>query len=317
MNAPDERPKKEAKHKALLGFLKHKDEREVRMVTVRQEKKVLRRVVKPKPRARKHMADALKAPTVTNRDLEITERIIDHVAPSPIPTTKKTSGEDAFTCVQCGSQVPPRSERCPKCGVRYLFDVDPDVLDKLSAAEEFAEMYMSDFVGSDGVPCIHFDAETGMINYLEEDDGDPDFELECSHCGTVIQFGTDRCPICGTKLELGDTGLVSLFADMEFDEDSAAEEDCPSCGEHVVLQGGRCPLCDEPVQERDLEAAEGKVRPVVRGDNVVFLHLNVESGELNYLQRMAHRQSYEQMSIQLEGIGRGGFDEDWRGLSRI
>ena len=48
------------------------------------------------------------------------------------------------------------------------------------------------------------------------------------------------------------------------------------------------------------------------------MHLDVETGELNYLQRLAKRLGFEQMTVHLDGIGQsGGFEKDWKSLSRI
>jgi hypothetical protein len=103
---------------------------------------------------------------------------------------------------------------------------------------------------------------------------------------------------------------------MEFGENDLEEElDCPHCGEHVSLAQGACPACHEKVEGAD---SAGKIEPVVHGDNVVFMHLDVETGELNYLQRLAKRLGFEQMTVHLDGIGQsGGFEKDWKSLSRI
>jgi hypothetical protein len=55
----------------------------------------------------------------------------------------------------------------------------------------------------------------------------------------------------------------------------------------------------------------------VRSENVVFLHLDVETGELNYLQKLAHRLGLGRVSVKLDGIGKGGFEESWSSLSRV
>jgi hypothetical protein len=38
---------------------------------------------------------------------------------------------------------------------------------------------------------------------------------------------------------------------------------------------------------------------------------------VNFLQKLAKNQGFEQMTVQLEGIGRSGFDKDWKSLSRV
>ena len=309
---PDE---KTSEVKSLFGTRKPKEDIEpVKTMTVRQETKKLRRVMKTGKMARKHGSEAFQATAMTQKDVQITEQVMESVAPS-MPTPPQAT-QETFTCVQCGAEVPLAAERCPICQTLYIKDVSDEALDEVAAAETALEDNADAFMATEATPCIHFDADTGTISYLENDDSDPDFMLECSHCGTAVQFNIDKCPICGTKLDVTDTGIVSLFADMDFGENDLEEElDCPFCGDHVFLVQGTCPACHEKIQGAD---SAGKIEPVVHGDNVVFMHLDVETGELNYLQRLAKRLGFEQMTVHLDGIGRsGGFDKDWKSLSRV
>lgn len=300
---------------SLFGIRKPKEATEpVKTMTVRQETKKLRRVMKTGKMARKHGSEAFQSSAMSQKDVQITEQVMDSVGPSAPAHTQRSP--ETFTCVQCGAQVPIEAERCPICQSLYIKDVSDEALDEVEAAECALEADADAFMATEATPCIHFDADTGTISYLENDDSDPDFMLECSHCGTAVQFCIDKCPICGTKLDVTDTGIVSLFANMDFGENDLEEElDCPFCGEHVSLVRGACPACNQIVEGADV--AE-KIEPVIHGDNVVFMHLDVESGELNYLQRLAKRLGFEQMTVHLDGIGKGaGFEKDWKSLSRI
>lgn len=124
----------------------------------------------------------------------------------------------------------------------------------------------------------------------------PSVSLECSHCGTEIEFITKICPICGAPLTIQRGGIVSLLADSTFDEDSDDEFDCPLCGEHVLLIDGTCPSCGEIVSL----AGSEKVDPIIHMDDVIFLHLDVPLGELSYLQGLGERQRFEQMSFRID-----------------
>ncbi len=298
---------------SLIGGHKPKEDKEpIKTITVREEKKI-RRVVKTGKMARKHGSEAFQAPAMTEKDIKITEQVMEGIAPSaPAPF----KSEKTFACIECGAMIPTSADRCPSCHSLYLKDVSDEDIEEVETAEEALDQEADEFLATGATPCIHFDAETGTISYLENDDSDPDFMLECSHCGTAVQFNTDKCPICGTKLEMSDTGIVGLFADMEFAKaDSREGLDCPLCGEHVSLMEGKCPACGEKVEGAD--AAE-KIDPVIHGENVVFLHLDVATGELNYFQKLAKRLGFEQMTVHLDGIGRcGGFEHDWKSLSRI
>jgi rubrerythrin len=301
--------------KSFFGTRKPKEDTDpVKTMVVRQETKRLRRVMKTGKMARKHGSDAFQATAMTQKDAQITEQVMESVAPS-VPTPPRKA-QETFPCVQCGAAVPLEAERCPICQSLYIKDVSDEALDEAELAESALDEDPNAFMATEATPCIHFDADTGTISYLESDDSDPDFMLECSHCGTAVQFSIDKCPICGTKLDVKDAGIVGLFADMEFGENDLEEElDCPFCGDHVTLVHGACPSCKENVQGAD--AAE-KIEPVIHGDNVVFMHLEVETGELNYLQKLAKRLGFEQMTVHLDGIGKaGGFEKDWKSLSRI
>ncbi|MBU0623526.1 MAG: hypothetical protein KJ672_01640, partial [Candidatus Thermoplasmatota archaeon] len=301
--------------KSFFGTRKPKENTDpVKTMIIRQETKRLRRVMKTGKMARKHGSDAFQATAMTQKDAQITEQVMESVA-SSVPTPPSRA-QETFPCVQCGAAVPLEAERCPICQSLYIKDVSDEALDEAELAESALDEDANAFVATEATPCIHFDADTGTISYLENDNSDPDFMLECSHCGTAVQFSIDKCPICGTKLDVTDTGIVSLFADMEFGENDLEEElDCPFCGDHVSLVHGACPSCKENVEGAD--AAE-KIEPVIHGDNVVFMHLDVETGELNYLQRLAKRLGFEQMTVHLDGIGKtGGFEKDWKSLSRI
>jgi rubrerythrin len=187
---------------SLFGIRKLKEETEpVKTMTVKQETKKLRRVMKTGKMARKHGSEAFHATAMTQKDVQITEQVMESVAPSaPDLPPQKTQG--TFTCVQCGAEVPLEAERCPVCQSLYIKDASNEAMDEIEAAENAIDEDADAFMATEATPCIHFDAATGTISYLENDNSDPDFMLECSHCGTAVQFTIDRCPICGTKLDV-------------------------------------------------------------------------------------------------------------------
>jgi len=312
-------PKKdhEKEQNSVFGFLKQKeDDKKTKMVTVREEKKSLRRVVKPKPMSVKHMADTLEAKKASDKDLEITTAILENMASAP-PPARAAQKPKGFNCHDCGAFVPEGALRCPKCNVMYIGNISDEDFDAFDEAADELAADLEEFLNKEGSPVLHFDAESGVISYLGDGKGEADFVCECSHCGTLVAFDTDKCPICGTKLENADTGLVALFYDSDFSSDADDEMDCPLCGEKVKFQGGKCPKCNGQVLPTNPKDPSLKVLPVVKGDNVVFLHLDVESGELNYLQRLATKFGLEHVTVALEGIGKGGFEQDWKGLQRI
>ena len=159
--------------------------------------------------------------------------------------------------------------------------------------------------------------EQGVISFTEGDEICIDFAMECENCGTFIEFLTDRCPICGRKFDVAETGLVSLFSDMDFETDRAAEIDCPVCGVRVRPSRGKCPECKEPIGFTGRDDPGVKVDPIVHDDNVVFVHFDVESGEVNCLQRVENSSGLEHLSVHVETLGQGGFDRRRKGVSRM
>lgn len=312
-------PKKDQENEknGVFGFLRQKEEeKKTKMVTVREEKKSLRRVVKPKPKSVKHMADTLEHEKISDKDLEITTAVLENIVSAP-EAPRPAQRPKGFACYECGALVPEGALRCPKCNVMYVGNISDDDHDAFDEAAEELAADLEEFLNKEGSPVLHFDTESGVISYLGDGKGEADFVCECSHCGTLVAFDTDKCPICGTRLETGDTGLVGLFHESEFASDADDEMDCPHCGEHGKLHGGKCKKCKGQVYPADPKDPTSRVVPVVRGDNVVFLHLDVESGELNYLQRLASKYGLEHVTVALEGIGKASFEQDWKSLQRI
>lgn len=225
--------------------------------------------------------------------------------PKPAMRRLKKPAGASFTCFQCGAQVSYDSDRCPKCKSFYIRDVRDEDVDELMRAEQAREP-LDEFLDSHGPPLIHFDAEFGLMKLLEDEHADPGFVSECSHCGTVVEVDTQRCPMCGTPLDMDDPGLVGVFKDMEFDPGTLEDSDCPYCGERVNLDSGVCPACGEKLESRDGADPSRKVLPVLVADNVVFLHLDIETGEIDILQRNAARHRFDQASMFLDLAGNGG-----------
>ncbi len=302
---------------SVFGVLKPKPQKKVTYVTVREEKKHLRRIVKAKPKAIKHRADALRT-KVSDQDIDITKKVLDGVTSSAKPHTSPPVDRRTFTCAECNTKVPMDSETCPRCRVKFLHGITDEELAELNEAEHQTTGEPLDHLDPKSLPVVHFDAKTGVMNYLENDQGEADFVLECSHCGTLVQLSVDRCPICGTALETGDTGIVSLFADMDFNGESMPEADCPFCGEHVMLESGVCPSCKSVVEGDEQPGGRlTKVNPLLQAENIVFLHLDIETGDLNYLQRLANKITADHASVELDGLGSSAFQGDWSGLQRI
>ena len=146
-------------------------------------------------------------------------------------------------------------------------------------------------------------AMAGLPEDIAPDSHLPDVDVfgqelvrECPHCGTGVQLDVDLCPICGAKLGAPDAGLVGLFDGMEFSDDDR-EIHCPLCGEYVALGDDTCPACNEPLRDCEQRKDSPLLDPVVHDRNVVLVRLDVESGELSYLQKAVENGTLDQVTV--------------------
>lgn len=160
-----------------------------------------------------------------------------------------------------------------------------------------AERYMHFF---------HFDAQTGKVVYIDDEKNTLDAVCECHKCGTVMQFEADRCPVCGTRFDEGDAGIVALLGKEGLDWCTTPEMDCPQCGEHVKLVKGTCPECEASIITSDRSGGDERLDRLVSAENVVFVHLDVESGEIEYLQRLGGNRGFGHKAVQIQDSGSDG-----------
>jgi len=309
----------------MFAKLKGDKGEKVQMVTIREEKKTLVRIVKAKPKSVRHRSEVLMNKSVSEEDMKITEAVMKGVSSSARPTAATSAPALSepvpkhFVCFECGAKIPEGMDICPKCRARYLLDLLPESIAELERIqmESAHDDDSLELRTPESLPVLHFDALEGIMSYLEPDSGESDFVLECSHCGTLVALDVGNCPMCGTGLGISDVGILSLLKDTVFDTEAISELECPHCGEHVTLQDGTCPSCESLIIDAGASVAENKTIPIIRNENVVFVHVDLETGDLNYIQRHLRKLAIEHTSIQLEGIGNGSFDQNWEGLSRI
>lgn len=282
----------------------------------------LRRILKSRPVRGHQGSNALEEADVPEQALKTTEDVIEQVL-AKLGKGSKGSSEVPFRCLRCGTLVPNDSDRCPKCLVLYLNDVSEEEIDELERAESKSglgdEIREDGRISRDSVRVVHLNIESGMMSFIDRSRCDWNAELECPRCGTVIEFDTDTCPICGTELECARRDLMRMLSDMEIDSGYNGEINCPLCGERTMPRDGKCQECGEKLHCDNPKDVSSKVQPLIREDDVVFVHLDVTAGEVNYLQRLERGQGYGQVSLSLERIGAGGSDElpQWKSLSRI
>lgn len=323
--------KKVDKISTIFDMLRSKSTAKPGMVTVHEEKKSLVRLLEAKPKAISRISEVLGNDSVSKDDPKITEAMVESATsgperprtPQPLTTNCTTSKPvREFSCFACGTRMPVDSDTCPRCHAKYIRNLPLEVIAGLESAESTVSAgsgYGDDDGGNLGFeefPIIHFDAVGGVINYLEHTEGESDFALECGNCGTLIQLDIGRCPLCDKPLEFSDAGLLSLIRGSDFDEQCVSELECPQCGERVTLGDGCCPACDSIIVDLVPGSHGKKVIPLINTENVVFIHMDLETGDLNYIQRHLNNVAIEHMSIQSDGIGSDGFNKDWQSVSR-
>jgi endogenous inhibitor of DNA gyrase (YacG/DUF329 family) len=190
--------------------------------------------------------------------------------------------------------VPLASERCPKCGTAYVKD---EISAEMEEAEIDAELALDDvfedvsqLFEQDELGCGYFDVDHGIVAYVEPRDGSKDAVFECLNCKTVLEFEAERCPFCNESLKKIEEGIVEIVNGVIVGEDLDMEMSrdvfCPICGDLLALDGGQCIVCETKLVSPSGEGLS-HLCPVVPSDNLVFLHLDVENGDLNYLSNSA------------------------------
>jgi len=236
---------------------------------------------------------------------KIVRRVVGHrqnepaAQPTPLIIPEENIKEPAwpewkalpiFRCLKCATLVPLDSERCPKCGTTYVKD---EISKETEEAEIDAELALDDvfedvspLFEQDELGCGYFDVDHGIVAYVEPRHGSKDAVFECLNCKTILEFEAERCPFCNEPLKKIEEGIVEIVNGVIVGEDLDMEISrdvfCPICGDLLALEGGHCIVCETKLvspSDEDLSC----LCPVVPSSNLVFLHLDVENGDLNYL----------------------------------
>jgi RNA polymerase subunit RPABC4/transcription elongation factor Spt4 len=237
-------------------------------------KKVVRRIVRP----RQNEPAAQPTPFITPEEkIEEPARL----EPKALPI---------FRCLKCATLVPFDSERCPKCGTIYVKD---EISAETEEAEIDAELALDDIFEDvsplfeqDELGCGYFDVDNGIVAYVEPRHGSKDAVFECLNCKTILEFEAKKCPFCNEPLKKIEDGIVEIVNGVIVGEDLDMEISrdvfCPICGDLLALEDGHCIVCETKLVSPSDESL-ASLCPVVPSDNLIFLHLNVENGDLNYL----------------------------------
>lgn len=210
------------------------------------------------------------------------------------------------------------AEHCPKCGIRYVSEYAPDY----QGIEDRTQFSVNDQIcvlENNRMTCMYFDVNGGTIScadfscIMEE-------AVECLHCGILVETPIEKCPICGHVLLRQSVGLTEIVHDVEIGEELEnqmnSEIVCPICGENSKLSDGRCLKCDTQLITLE-DDPKYRLRPLLPTGSVIFVHLDVETGAISYLERGRNRKQSGEVTITLGAIGADGTDIDWKSIGRI
>jgi RNA polymerase subunit RPABC4/transcription elongation factor Spt4 len=277
----------------------------------------LRKVVRLGDRTTTHGSE-MHEDQPSEKILATTAVAANGVSNEPTRTTPSPPPErPSFPCMNCGAVIPVGSVRCPACNILYVDDLagnsnetDPDPTPE--------EVLKGETILKDkSMAFVHFGVDTGKVTCLQKDQDASDFGLECSNCGVVSEFCTNKCPLCGHDFGEDDTGLVALLEGLKFDLDGDSELDCPSCGEHVKAEGQSCPTCKEFINPPTSHNDAAGVLTILKDRNVVFVHLDVLDGDLSFASKTGAEAQPEQQRVHLDSTDSHGLDDDRKGLARV
>jgi len=203
-------------------------------------------------------------------------------------------GTRGFDCLNCHSHGLFGMDHCLGCGTRYVWADIP----------EGDERPCEDDLSSDSEPL--FDQKTVECGYLDVEGGvfaftgptcSNRYELsECLNCGTLLEVPVRSCPLCGGALIQMTGGLTKLIsgviAGSRIAPDPTGRIFCQSCGDMVDGKGSSCSNCNARLIPQSVELSIPLIR-IFPTKNIVFAHLNIESGTMECLSQDGRPESIE------------------------
>lgn len=215
-------------------------------------------------------------------------------------------GPKEFACLNCRSPGRYGMDRCSSCGTKYVWadvpECDEAIADQ-SGCGTYGEVAAPLF-DQKSVECGYLDVERGVFAFTGPDCPNK-YELsECQNCGTMLEISVRSCPLCSGATKKVNGGLVALVAGAAqrgmLDADPPGEMFCKSCGDFEPQREGRCSSCGgEPMPHS--ERMSGPAQRMIQVENAVFIHLNIETGKLEYL--------LDNGSIESGGVVDSGFKD--------
>ena len=185
-------------------------------------------------------------------------------------------------CLNCSASINYGDERCSECGTRYVWEDILDFLSQTIGMEGNGADGIEPLFDQGGVECGYFDVKNGVVAYV----GRPkagDGPLECTRCGTILEIELTRCPLCGGTTKRMVSGIAKIITGLipNADEVSDSMDEIPlgrdSDGEEYS------PF--EYLHGHDTIDDSRPILPSLPSEKGFFVHLNVESGEIDYLTR--------------------------------
>lgn len=212
--------------------------------------------------------------------------------------SKNASAEDkgtrGFDCLNCHSHGLFGMDHCLDCGTRYVWQDIPEV-DEGSSDDDLSSDSEPLF-DQKAVECGYLDVEGGVFAFTGPTCSNR-YELsECLNCGTLLEIPVKSCPLCGGALDQLTGGLTKLMsgaiAGSRITTDLSGRVFCQSCGDMAYNKGGNCSNCTARLSPQSVELSI-PLSSIFPSENIVFAHLNIESGTMECLSQDGQSESIE------------------------
>ena len=183
-------------------------------------------------------------------------------------TEEKGGGE--FDCLNCHLRGTVGMDHCQGCGTKYVWQDLSEMEGKAGDGDDDLSNDTQPLFDQKAVECGYLDVESGIFAFTGPTSPNKYQLSECQNCGTFLEVPAKSCPLCGGALKIL-TGNLAKLASGVISARGMTEEEMDASG------GG--------VEDGDPRGEEF-FNPLIRAlptENIVFAHLNVESGRLECL----------------------------------
>ncbi|MDH4123220.1 MAG: hypothetical protein OEV21_03950 [Thermoplasmata archaeon] len=126
--------------------------------------------------------------------------------------------------------------------------------------------------------------------------------FECQNCTLTLDIPFDNCPLCGGEMTRVIQVQKTIKSDVDADKAAKARKPrtvCPVCGSYSRTGKGCCVSCGTIFKQ---SSKDNKVQPIMPTKRLVFMHLDVESGKIEYIEKNSNRNKFGEFILDDGGI---------------